>query len=321
MTDEDKLEGVLSRLLTPLVLKLAPGVSPAVQARIVGVLSHINKRVKDRAVVGLPVSDLLDNLRTAPAFTGNFLTIYVKMGLSRLSPASLSALLPRLLTFQSFPLHARELVCRAALLALPHAALCCSGAAAEGFSQLFTPAAAPSPDALSAAALLTQVLCCSVAPAAAGGNAQSNALVRQVIGAVRASLAAQRDMTFGLRPVPGAHAGVSERAASLVCAELDGTAATPDTLARRRRGVVALLSTPGLVQPPELALAIAVAGGPLLGTLPTHDPSFHTHALFTFRPSFAASQAAPTRTTRRALPARTSPSASATRATLTLRSL
>ena len=244
-TDEAHLEVVLSRLLAPLVLRLAPGVTPAVQSRVLGILSHINKRVKEREVVGLPVPDLLEQLQTSPAFTGNFLAIYVKLGAARLAPAVLSGLLPRLLSFRAFPPHARDLVARAALLALPHASIGGSGALSTRFGSLLSEST-PSSTTLTAAALLGQVMLYTAVPR---GNQ-----------AVRGGAPAER---VAVHPVdtgpPAPQPGVSAHAASLVGVDFEGAVASSELVALRKRGVLALLSTPGLLSQ-GVALAVAVAG-------------------------------------------------------------
>ena len=247
-TDESRLEAVLSRLLVPLVLKLTPGINSTLQAKVLSVLSHINKRIKDRTQIGLPVADLLEQLRIASPFTGNFLAIYVKMGCARLSPAALSTLLPTLLSFQSFPQHAQALVARAALLALPHVAQ--GGAVVQRFSSLF---AMTSPEALSAVALLTQtMLYVAVTHGAKPIRGGSPAETAAALAAAAASAGLQV-------PPPTAQPGVSANIAALVGLDFEGAPATAELLLARRRGALVLMGTPD-VMPLELALGPAVAG-------------------------------------------------------------
>ncbi|CAH2075093.1 unnamed protein product, partial [Iphiclides podalirius] len=83
-TDE-QLESCLNRFLPPVILKLS---SPFEQVRtkVMELLVHVNKRVKCRADVQLPVETLLQLYRdpTANSFIINFTIIYITMGFPRL---------------------------------------------------------------------------------------------------------------------------------------------------------------------------------------------------------------------------------------------
>jgi hypothetical protein len=280
-TDESRLEAVLSKLLPPLLGKLAPGLNPAVQGKVLAVLSHINKRVKERLQIALPVEELIAQLQTAAPFTANFIAVYVRMGFTRLSPPQLGALLPRLLEFSAFPVHARDLIVRMCLHALPHASFALGSDRAERF------AAFASPDAeatVSAIALLTQTLLYTSIPRR-NPSAFATQVIAQMgllgmhVGAAGAGHARPQGGGGGggggpaePAPLPLAQAGVSARSAALVGLSFDGTPISSDELAQRKRGAVALLGAPGVVKaglvgapaialfPPELTLAAATAG-------------------------------------------------------------
>ncbi|XP_026485739.2 proteasome-associated protein ECM29 homolog [Vanessa tameamea] len=96
-TDE-QLESCLSRFLPPVMLKLS---SPHEQIRtkVMELLIHVNKRVKCRNEVQLPVETLLQLYRdpTANSFIINFSIIYITMGFPRLPRDKQLSLTPSLL--------------------------------------------------------------------------------------------------------------------------------------------------------------------------------------------------------------------------------
>ncbi|XP_062509489.1 proteasome adapter and scaffold protein ECM29-like [Corticium candelabrum] len=95
-TDE-KLQQVLGRFLAPVLLKLASQ-NEAVKKRVMEILAHINKRLKSRPQVQLPVEQLLqqyEDQNNSPF--GNFSILYLKMGYQRLSEGKQADLAPRLL--------------------------------------------------------------------------------------------------------------------------------------------------------------------------------------------------------------------------------
>ncbi|CAK1553468.1 unnamed protein product [Leptosia nina] len=96
-TDE-QLENCLNRFLPPVILKLS---SPHEQVRtkVMELLVHVNKRVKCRADVQLPVETLVQSYRdpTANSFIINFSIIYITMGFPRLPREQQLKLAPSLL--------------------------------------------------------------------------------------------------------------------------------------------------------------------------------------------------------------------------------
>ncbi|KAG0278438.1 hypothetical protein BGZ95_004007 [Linnemannia exigua] len=85
-----QLEKTLNTFLCPVLLKLA---SPAenVRAKVVGILTHINKRVRPKPVIKLPVTSLLQQFSTnGSVLVKNFTLIYIEMGYERLNLECLS---------------------------------------------------------------------------------------------------------------------------------------------------------------------------------------------------------------------------------------
>ncbi|CAB3243794.1 unnamed protein product [Arctia plantaginis] len=98
-TDSDEqLESCLTRFLPPVILKLS---SPHEQVRtkVMELLVHVNKRVKCRTSVQLPVQTLLELYKdtTSNSFIINFSVIYITMGFPRLPRDKQISLAPSLL--------------------------------------------------------------------------------------------------------------------------------------------------------------------------------------------------------------------------------
>ncbi|XP_075970288.1 proteasome-associated protein ECM29 homolog [Anticarsia gemmatalis] len=95
---DDQLESCLTRFLPPVILKLS---SPHEQVRtkVMELLVHVNKRVKCRADVQLPVETLLKQYMdtTSNSFIINFSIIYITMGFPRLPREKQISLAPCLL--------------------------------------------------------------------------------------------------------------------------------------------------------------------------------------------------------------------------------
>ncbi|CAH0749868.1 unnamed protein product [Diatraea saccharalis] len=95
---DDQLESCLNRFLPPVILKLS---SPHEQVRtkVMELLVHVNKRVKCRSEVKLPVETLLQLYRdpSANSFIINFSIIYITMGFPRLPHEQQLTLTPSLL--------------------------------------------------------------------------------------------------------------------------------------------------------------------------------------------------------------------------------
>ncbi|XP_065156025.1 proteasome adapter and scaffold protein ECM29-like [Atheta coriaria] len=96
-TDE-QFQNVLAKFLPPVLLKLA---SPheGVRKKVMELLLHVNKRVKSRSQVQLPVEALLQQYQdpATTSFVINFTIIYLKLGFPRLTVDEQVALVPLLL--------------------------------------------------------------------------------------------------------------------------------------------------------------------------------------------------------------------------------
>lgn len=96
-TDE-QLQNLLTKFLTPVLFKLA---SPeeAVRKKVMELLIHVNKRVKTRPQIQLPVEALLQQYQdpNATSFVTNFTIIYLKLGFPRLSIEQQAELVPMIL--------------------------------------------------------------------------------------------------------------------------------------------------------------------------------------------------------------------------------
>ncbi|KAF9547279.1 hypothetical protein EC957_008628 [Mortierella hygrophila] len=82
---DPQLEKTLNTFLCPVLLKLA---SPAenVRAKVVSILTHINKRVRPKPAIKLPVMPLLQQFSTnSSVLVKNFSLIYIEMGYERLN--------------------------------------------------------------------------------------------------------------------------------------------------------------------------------------------------------------------------------------------
>ncbi|XP_055694622.1 proteasome-associated protein ECM29 homolog [Lutzomyia longipalpis] len=95
-TDE-QLQAAVSKFLAPVLLKI---VSPeeSVRLKVMEVLTHINKRLKTRPMIQIPVQDILNQyINTESSFAMNFAIIYITMGFPRLSTELKTQLTPELL--------------------------------------------------------------------------------------------------------------------------------------------------------------------------------------------------------------------------------
>ncbi|KAG0080886.1 hypothetical protein BGZ90_010926 [Linnemannia elongata] len=94
---DSQLEKTLNTFLCPVLLKLA---SPAenVRAKVVSILTHINKRVRPKPAIKLPVTPLLQQFSTnGSVLVKNFTLIYIEMGYERLNLEDKLAGLPQLI--------------------------------------------------------------------------------------------------------------------------------------------------------------------------------------------------------------------------------
>ncbi|KAM3938188.1 proteasome adapter and scaffold protein ECM29 isoform 2-T2 [Leptodactylus fuscus] len=97
-TDE-QLQNIISKFLPPVLLKLSSA-QEGVRKKVMELLVHLNKRIKSRSKIQLPVETLLVQYQdpAAVSFVTNFTIIYIKMGFPRLPLENQCELAPSLLT-------------------------------------------------------------------------------------------------------------------------------------------------------------------------------------------------------------------------------
>uniref|UniRef100_A0A673KGE2 Proteasome-associated protein ECM29 homolog n=1 Tax=Sinocyclocheilus rhinocerous TaxID=307959 RepID=A0A673KGE2_9TELE len=97
-TDE-QLQDIISKFLPPVILKLS-SVQEGVRKKVMELLVHLNKRIKSRPKIQLPVETLLVQYQdpAAASFVTNFTIIYIKIGYPRLEVSKQCELAPTLLT-------------------------------------------------------------------------------------------------------------------------------------------------------------------------------------------------------------------------------
>uniref|UniRef100_A0A672KFT5 Proteasome-associated protein ECM29 homolog n=1 Tax=Sinocyclocheilus grahami TaxID=75366 RepID=A0A672KFT5_SINGR len=97
-TDE-QLQDIISKFLPPVLLKLS-SVQEGVRKKVMELLVHLNKRIKSRPKIQLPVETLLVQYQdpAAASFVTNFTIIYIKIGYPRLEVSKQCELAPTLLT-------------------------------------------------------------------------------------------------------------------------------------------------------------------------------------------------------------------------------
>uniref|UniRef100_A0A674CAE5 Ecm29 proteasome adaptor and scaffold n=1 Tax=Salmo trutta TaxID=8032 RepID=A0A674CAE5_SALTR len=95
----DQLQDIISKFLPPVLLKLS-SVQEGVRKKVMELLVHLNKRIKSRPLIQLPVETLLVQYQdpAAASFVTNFTIIYIKMGYPRLEVGKQCELAPTLLT-------------------------------------------------------------------------------------------------------------------------------------------------------------------------------------------------------------------------------
>ncbi|KAG8312450.1 hypothetical protein J6590_023058 [Homalodisca vitripennis] len=120
-TDE-QLEQCLNKFLPPVLLKLSSQ-QEEVRKKVMELLTHINKRVKSRPLVQLPVEALLVQYQdpAASVFLTNFTIIYIKMGFPRLPAQRQGELIVSLLnSLESKPQAHQESLLLLVVQALQH---------------------------------------------------------------------------------------------------------------------------------------------------------------------------------------------------------
>ncbi|CAL1601518.1 unnamed protein product [Knipowitschia caucasica] len=96
---DDQLQDIISKFLPPVLLKLS-SVQEGVRKKVMELLVHLNKRIKSRRKIQLPVETLLVQYQdpAAASFVTNFTIIYIKMGYPRLEVEKQCEMAPTLLT-------------------------------------------------------------------------------------------------------------------------------------------------------------------------------------------------------------------------------
>ncbi|XP_040077416.1 proteasome adapter and scaffold protein ECM29 [Ixodes scapularis] len=123
-TDE-QFESILGKFLLPILLKLS-STQEGVRKKVMEVLVHVNKRLKSRPRVQLPVEPLLQQYKdpNSSSFVLNFSMIYLKLGFPRLDKARQAELLPDLLAcVAGRPQQHQDSLIQLALAAIPHVTL------------------------------------------------------------------------------------------------------------------------------------------------------------------------------------------------------
>lgn len=95
---DEQLQNAVSKFLPPVLLKLSSQ-QEGVRKKVMELLIHINKRIKSRPLVQLPVEALLVQYQdpAASSFVINFTIIYIKMGFPRLPIEKQIELIPSML--------------------------------------------------------------------------------------------------------------------------------------------------------------------------------------------------------------------------------
>ncbi|XP_062561882.1 proteasome-associated protein ECM29 homolog [Armigeres subalbatus] len=95
-TDE-QLQNTVTKFLTPVLIKITSP-SEAVRKKVMEILTHINKRLKSRNQIQLPLGPLLQHYQqSSSTFLINFAIIYVTMGFPRLTVEEQSEMAPQLM--------------------------------------------------------------------------------------------------------------------------------------------------------------------------------------------------------------------------------
>ncbi|XP_070194752.1 proteasome adapter and scaffold protein ECM29-like isoform X2 [Littorina saxatilis] len=119
---DDQLEGVLGRFLAPVLLKLNSA-DEGIRKKVMELLVHVNKRLKSRSKVLLPVDALLAMFQdpAATSFVTNFTILYIKMGYPRMEVEKQAELLPLLMgCLESRPPNHQDVLLQMMIPALQH---------------------------------------------------------------------------------------------------------------------------------------------------------------------------------------------------------
>lgn len=121
-TEEANLSNVLQALLPRLLAMLKADMDAEVRTKLMEVLTHINKRVRERADIALPFLPLLELLANSASNSlgANFIMVYLKMAFPRLQPSQVDEAVPSLLVLSKYPEHVRDSLLQFILKGLKH---------------------------------------------------------------------------------------------------------------------------------------------------------------------------------------------------------
>jgi len=122
---DDQLEKVLGRFLVPVILKITSE-HKTVQNKVLELLTHVNKRLKSRPLVQLPLDVLLTHFRDPAALPQdvNFSLVYIRLGFPRLPGSEQGKLLPTLIgALQGKTAQQRESILQLCIPAMVHLVL------------------------------------------------------------------------------------------------------------------------------------------------------------------------------------------------------
>uniref|UniRef100_A0ABD2WFD9 TOG domain-containing protein n=1 Tax=Trichogramma kaykai TaxID=54128 RepID=A0ABD2WFD9_9HYME len=119
---DEQLQAAICKFLPPVLLKLS-STQEGVRKKVMELLIHINRRIKSRPQVQLPVEALLLQYQdpSASSFVINFTIIYIKLGFPRLEVSKQAELIPSVLNaIQGKPLSHQDSLLLIVMPALAH---------------------------------------------------------------------------------------------------------------------------------------------------------------------------------------------------------
>ncbi|XP_033121432.1 proteasome adapter and scaffold protein ECM29-like isoform X2 [Anneissia japonica] len=121
-TTDEELEKFVNRFLPPVLLKLASK-HEGVRKKVIQLLAHVNKRLKSRPQIQLPMEALLNQYKdpASSSFVTNFTIMYMKDGYSRLPDKKKGPLVGSLIQcLEDKPTHQQHLLLQMIVSALPY---------------------------------------------------------------------------------------------------------------------------------------------------------------------------------------------------------
>ncbi|XP_020599416.1 proteasome-associated protein ECM29 homolog isoform X2 [Phalaenopsis equestris] len=120
LADDSELEQLLSKIL-PYTVSSLSSLSPSVRKLVMEILTHVNKRVKHRLEIGLPMLELWEIYCEASGFpmVRNFCMVYIEMSFDRLPAEAKANMAPDLLVNVSrLPTQHQDIILRIILKAI-----------------------------------------------------------------------------------------------------------------------------------------------------------------------------------------------------------